>query len=132
MAMVIGIGHPIRQNDRLVQRYAPRPARPGPAGPRPAIPQKPHFQISNVQHGLEQQYYRVEVLEKALAYREMSVDEREAMEAELDAIKKLLITNEKSLRKLQSENRQTVSVAGLFIFLCVAVFLIYTVLTNTN
>ena len=62
----------------------------------------------------------------------MSVDEREAMEAELDAIKKLLITNEKSLRKLQSENRQTVSVAGLFIFLCVAVFLIYTVLTNTN
>ena len=90
------------------------------------------FQISNVQHGLEQQYYRVEVLEKALAYREMSVDEREAMEAELEAIKKLLITNEKSLRKLQSENRQTVSVAGLFIFLCVAVFLIYTVLTNTN
>ena len=71
-------------------------------------------------------------MEKALAYREMSVDEREAMEAELDAIKKLLITNEKSLRKLQSENRQTVSVAGLFIFLCVAVFLIYTVLTNTN
>ena len=71
-------------------------------------------------------------LGKALAYREMSVDEREAMEAELDAIKKLLITNEKSLRKLQSENRQTVSVAGLFIFLCVAVFLIYTVLTNTN
>ena len=71
-------------------------------------------------------------MEKALAYREMSVDEREAMEAELDAIKKLLITNEKSLRKLQSENRQTVSVAGLFIFLCVAVFLIYTVFTNTN
>ena len=71
-------------------------------------------------------------MEKALAYREMSVDEREAMEAELEAIKKLLITNEKSLRKLQSENRQTVSVAGLFIFLCVAVFLIYTVLTNTN
>ena len=90
------------------------------------------FQISNVQHGLEQQYYRVEVLEKALAYRELSLDEREAMEAELQAIKKLLLTNEKSLRKLQSENRQTVSVAGLFIFLCFAVFLIYTVLTNTN
>lgn len=96
---------------------------------RGPMKQKRPIRLSN---SLAWQYYRVEVLEKALAYREMSNDEREVMEAELQAIKKLLLTNEKSLRKLQSENRQTVSVAGLFIFLCFAVFLIYTVLTNTN
>jgi len=39
-ATVIGIGHPICQNDRVGQLYAPRPARHGPIGPRPAIPQK--------------------------------------------------------------------------------------------
>ena len=93
----------------------------------------PHFtslQISNVQNTLKEQYYRVSVLEKALAYKNMSVEEREGMEIELDAIKKLLSNNEEALKQLQKENRKTPSVAGLFIFLCFAIFLIYNVIIN--
>ena len=52
------------------------------------------------------------------------------MEIELDAIKKLLSNNEEALKQLQKENRKTPSVAGLFIFLCFAIFLIYNVIIN--
>ena len=87
-------------------------------------------QIANIQNGLEEQYYRVEVLEKALAFKEMSIEERESMEAELDAIKKLLAKNEEALVILQKENRRTASVAGLCVFACIAIFLIYNVVVN--
>ena len=40
-ATVIGIGHPICQNDRLGRLYAWAGPRPAAAAPRPAIPQKP-------------------------------------------------------------------------------------------
>merc|ERR1719362_2044659 len=53
----------------------------------------------------------------------MTNDEREVMEAELEAIKKLLNSNEGALKDLQKENRQTASVAGLFVFICIGVFL---------
>ena len=71
------------------------------------------------------------MLEKALAFKDMTNDEREKMEAEVDAIKKVLSKNEDALKQLQKENRKTASVAGLFIVMCFAIFLIYTVLTNT-
>lgn len=87
-------------------------------------------QVSNIQNALEEQYYRVEVLEKALAFKEMSIEERESMEAELEAIKKLLENNEDSLKQLQLNNRKTPSVAGLMIFACFAIFLIYKVIAN--
>ena len=60
----------------------------------------------------------------------MSIDEREAMEAELEAIKRLLSTNEDVLKQMQRENRKTASVAGLMIFMCFAIFLIYNVVVN--
>ena len=88
------------------------------------------YQIANIQNGLEEQYYRVEVLEKALAFKEMSIEERESMEAELFAIKKLLAKNEEALVILQRENRRTASVAGLCVFACIAIFLIYNVIVN--
>lgn len=88
-------------------------------------------QISKVQNALEEHYYRVDVLEKALQYKEMTSEEREAMEAELEAIKNVLSKNEEALKDLHAENRKTSHVAFLFIFLCVAIFLVYTVLTNT-
>ena len=50
--------------------------------------------ISDVQYSLQKHYYRVEVLEKALAFKDMTSDERDVMEAELKAIKKQLSTNE--------------------------------------
>lgn len=87
-------------------------------------------QISNVQNSLQRQYYRVEVLEKALAFKDMTNDERDVMEAELEAIKKLLSSNEGALKDLQKENRQTASVAGLFVFICIGVFCLYSLVTN--
>merc|ERR550519_1741720 len=79
-------------------------------------------QISNVQHSLHKHYYKVDVLEKALAFKEMTSDERDAMEAELEAIKKLLSSNEDALKQLQKENRKTASVAGLLVFFVVGIF----------
>jgi hypothetical protein len=80
---------------------------------------------------LEDKYYRVEVLEKALAYKEMTMEEREKMEAELEAIKKLLVSSEDALKTLHTENRKTVSVAGIFGLLCLAIFFVYQVVSNT-
>lgn len=71
------------------------------------------------------------MLERSLATREMTIAEREIKEAELEAIKRELAECEDMLKLLQKQNRHTPSLAGLFIFLCVAVFLIYSVMTNT-
>ena len=89
-----------------------------------------NFQISDVQYSLQKHFYRVEVLEKALAFKDMTSDERDVMEAELKAIKKLLSTNEEALKQLQKENRKTISVAGLLVFVCVGIFCLYTLATN--
>lgn len=69
-------------------------------------------------------------MEKALAFKDMTNDERDVMEAELEAIKKLLNSNEGALKDLQKENRQTASVAGLFVFICIGVFCLYSLVTN--
>lgn len=87
--------------------------------------------ISNVQNSLNKQYYRVEVLEKALAYKDMTNDEREVMEAELEAIKNLLASNENILKRLQQENRQTPSVAGVFVIVCIGIYFLYTLVSNS-
>ena len=84
-----------------------------------------------MQNSLNKQYYRVEVLEKALAYKDMTNDEREVMEAELEAIKNLLANNENVLKQLQQENRQTPSVAGLFVIVCIGIFCLYTLVSNS-
>ena len=89
-----------------------------------------NLQISNVQKSLQEQYYRVEVLEKALAFKDMTNEEREEMEAELEAIKQLLVTNEEALKQLQVENCQTASVAVLAIVICVGIFCVYSVMSN--
>lgn len=90
------------------------------------------FQITNVQRTLQEHYYRVEVLEKALAFKDMTNDERDKMEEELEAIKKLLACQEDALKQLQKQNRKTPMVAALFGLVCLATFLIYTVLVNPN
>ena len=69
-------------------------------------------------------------MEKALAFKDMPSDEREVMEAELTAIKELLKSNEDALKQLQKENRKTVSVAGLFVFICIGVFCLYSLVSN--
>ena len=70
------------------------------------------------------------MLEKALAFKDMTSDEREVMEAELEAIKQLLSSNEDALKQLQKENRKTASVAGLLVFICVGIFCLYSLVTN--
>ena len=72
----------------------------------------------------------MEVLEKALAFKELTNEERESMEAELEAIKRLLNTNEEALKQLQIENRKTASVAVLAIVACVGLFLLYSLVSN--
>lgn len=89
-----------------------------------------HFQIAKVKKTLQEHYYRVAVLQRALQFKEMTSDERDDMEAELDAIKKLLVSQEEALKTLQNQSRKTPIIPGLFMLLCIAVFLIYTVLTN--
>ena len=70
-------------------------------------------------------------MEKALAYKDMTNDEREVMEAELEAIKNLLASNENILKRLQQENRQTPSVAGVFVIVCIGIYFLYTLVSNS-
>ncbi len=78
-----------------------------------------------MQKTLRDQYFKVEVLERALNFKELSQDEREKMERELDAIKTLLVQEEHSLKELQRQSRQTPMVAGVLVVLCFAVYCIY-------
>ena len=75
-----------------------------------------------MQKALQQQYYPVKVLEKALAFKDMTNEERVKMEAEVEAIKQLLNNNDEALKQLQQ--RKTKSVAVLAIVICAGVFLI--------
>ena len=70
------------------------------------------------------------MLEKALAFKELTHEERESMEAELEAIKHLLNNNEEALKQLQIESRKTGSVAILAIVACFGLFLLYKLISN--
>ena len=86
-----------------------------------------------MQASLDQQYYRVGVLQKALAYKDMTNDEREKMENELEAIQKLLAANEDALKQFQRENRKTISVPtllGVGCFLAFGLFGLYSLIVN--
>ena len=78
-----------------------------------------------MQKTLRDQYFKVEVLERALNFKELSQDEREKMERELDAIKTLLVQEEHSLKELQRQSRQSPMVAVVLVVLCFAVYCIY-------
>jgi len=52
------------------------------------------------------------------------------MEAELEAIKKLLKLNEETLIELQKANRKTPSLAWIALFLCLGIYFIYAFFTN--
>lgn len=87
-------------------------------------------QVAKTQESIESTSYRVEVLERALKYKEMTFKEREEVEGELEAIKKLLDIHQKTLKALQTENTRTASVAWLIVILCFAVYCLYCFFTN--
>ena len=90
------------------------------------------LQITDTKAIIEKTYYRISVLERLLAAQEMENDRRDEVEAELEALKKILKDSEKEIETLHFTNRETTKIAAAVMFVVVFIFCIYALLTNTN
>lgn len=88
------------------------------------------FQKAQLNETLGKHLHRLDHLEKRLHRKEMTVEEREIIEAELEDVKKLLKINYEALRQLQIHQRSHLPwifyVCGFLLF-C---YLMYVMWTN--
>lgn len=71
---------------------------------------------------LKDSMYKVDVLEKKLRTKLLTIESREQLETKLEEIKEVLKKNEEKLKHLRKENTKSFMVAGSLVFLC---FLFY-------
>jgi len=90
------------------------------------------LQVTDTKALIDKHYYRIDVIERILASKEMEDDERDRLETELDALKDILQRSEKELQSLHNSNRETTKVATLVFFLMFCIYCIYAVFTNEN
>eukprot|EP00090_Calanus_glacialis_P046545 TRINITY_DN9200_c0_g1_i1.p1 TRINITY_DN9200_c0_g1~~TRINITY_DN9200_c0_g1_i1.p1 ORF type:complete len:113 (+),score=30.97 TRINITY_DN9200_c0_g1_i1:47-385(+) len=89
-------------------------------------------QVTDTKALIEKHYYRIEVIERILASKEMDDAERNRLETELDALKEILQRTESELQNLHNSNRETTKMASLVAFLVFCIYCIYAVFTNDN
>jgi len=89
-------------------------------------------QVTETKALIEKHYYRIDVIEKVLAKRDMEEKDREQLESELDALKKILVESEASINSLHDANKETTKLAAMFMFLILGIYCIYSVFVNDN
>ena len=82
-------------------------------------------QIQQVEEILKDSWYRVEVIQKKLKTKLLTMEDREALETELEEVQKVLKRNEETLQSLRHENSKSFMVAGSLIFVCFLLFGVY-------
>ena len=105
------------------------------------------MQVTETKALIEKHYYRIDVIEKVLAKRDMEEkdrwvhvvmkslnmsDFREQLESELDALKKILEESEASINSLQDANKETTKLVAVFMFIILGIYCIYSVFANDN
>ncbi|XP_029055533.1 uncharacterized protein LOC114882733 [Osmia bicornis bicornis] len=78
--------------------------------------------IQKVEDTLKDSMYKVDVLEKKLRTKLLTIESREQLETKLEEIKGVLKKNEEKLKYLRKENTKSFMVAGSLVFIC---FLLY-------
>ena len=109
-----------------------------------------NLQLTDTKAVIDKHYYRIDVIEKVLANKKMTDEERwvlksfsfsinswlfctrEQLEAELDALKEILKRSEKELESLHHSNRGTTRLATLVFFTLLCIYCLYAVITNEN
>lgn len=81
--------------------------------------------MEHVEESLKDTLYRVEVIEKKLKTKLLTMENRERLENELEEVKEVLRRNEKKLQNLRKENSKSFMVAACLIFVCFLLYGIY-------
>ncbi|CAK9797580.1 hypothetical protein ANTQUA_LOCUS1232 [Anthophora quadrimaculata] len=78
--------------------------------------------IQKVEDTLAESMHKLDVLEKRLKKKLLTMESREELETKLEEIKEVLRTNEEKLKRLRKQNTKTFMVAACLVFAC---FLLY-------
>ena len=81
---------------------------------------------------IEKSYFRIDVVEKFLAAKEMDEEQRSQLESELSELKEILKRSEKELEELHFSNRETTKIAFIVIFIIFFIYCIYALISNEN
>ncbi|XP_003702163.1 uncharacterized protein LOC100876684 [Megachile rotundata] len=78
--------------------------------------------IQKVEDTLKDSMYKVDLLEKKLKTKQLTIESREQLETKLNEIKKVLKKNEEKLKRLRKQKSTLFMVAAGMVFAC---FLFY-------
>lgn len=85
--------------------------------------------MQKVQDVIRNTYHRINVLEKKLA-QQITINNRESLESELESAKDILKKNEEKLLLLRKDNSKTFMIAACLIFVIFLIFGIYSMIYN--
>ncbi|XP_046734060.1 uncharacterized protein LOC124404172 [Diprion similis] len=81
-----------------------------------------------VQEALEASLHKVELIEKKLRTKLLTIENRNRLERELEEVKDVLDRNEKALKDLRHENTRSFMIAASFVFACFLLFGLYSMI----
>jgi len=96
---------------------------------------KPIFtSVEETKAQIEKYFYRVEVIERNLAFQEMSYKERRTLEDELHNLREVLHSAQIAVKKLNAESSDGVTIGTLVMFFILSIYGLYRVflLEHTN
>ena len=86
------------------------------------------IKVQKVEDALKDSLYRVDVLEKRLKTKLLTMENRERLESELEEVKDVLKKNEEKLQGLRKQNTKSFMVAASLIFACFLLYGLYLML----
>lgn len=81
--------------------------------------------MEHVEETLKDTLYRVEVIERKLKTKLLTVENRERLENELEEVKEVLRRNEKELQNLRKENSKSFMITVCLVFVCFLFYGVY-------
>lgn len=85
-------------------------------------------QVQKVEDALKDSLYRVDVLERRLKTKLLTMENRERLESRLEEVKDVLKKNEEKLQGLRKQNTKSFMVAASLIFACFLLYGLYLML----
>ena len=86
------------------------------------------IKVQKVEDALKDSLYRVDVLEKRLKTKLLTMENRERLESELEEVKDVLKKNEEKLQGLRKQNTKSFMVAASLVFACFLLYGLYLML----
>ncbi|XP_033210881.1 uncharacterized protein LOC117168976 [Belonocnema kinseyi] len=83
--------------------------------------------IHQVEGILKDSWHRVDIIQRKLNTKLMTIEDRERLEIELQDVQDVLKKNEDTLKSLRRQNSKSCMVAASLVFVCFLLFGIYSV-----